>query len=138
MSKKPNRVTRRKKLAQHRRKGDKPIQSTALSITGVPPIEFVPVIIDIWRVKQRSVKESSSERVTTGCDRALERLEKIGFRLEDHINHPYDEDMMITVIENEEGSESRHIVECISPSIYYQGILVQPGEVITRGKNNHG
>lgn len=117
----------------------------ATSGHAVAPEALAQVLIDLWRIKQRANKDQASERVLVACERAEERLKKLGFRLDDHVGNQYDPNMALTVVENEGGFMNRIIVECIAPSVYFKDQLVSAGEqlvfageVVTRGEEENG
>ena len=41
--------------------------------------------------------------------------------------------MQVKVIEHEECDQPLMIAECLSPAIYYNGDLIRPAEVVTKG-----
>jgi hypothetical protein len=101
---------------------------------GVEVTEVSRLAIDVWRVGQRAVKDKASEQVVAACERAVDRLRSIGFRVEDMLGDKYDPDMRVNVIEHQGGDKNVFITECIAPAIYFQDVLVRIGDVITKGE----
>jgi hypothetical protein len=89
--------------------------------------------VDIWRITTRAKSEQSSERTLAACERAEERLEKIGVEIVDLQGQSYDTNMRAHVVESN-GGDTQMIVECcLSPAIFFQNILVREAEIVIKG-----
>jgi len=78
---------------------------------------------------------STPESVRLACESALERVVEMGFRVSDMIGEPYQENMLVHVLQADGVNTNRRISECVSPAIYYQGDLVRRAEVIIAGED---
>ncbi len=99
----------------------------------VPAHKIVSLVIDLWKITERAKCEPVSERVLAACERAQERIKKIGFVIDEMLGRPYETNMRARVVGTDGGVEPFTISECLSPAIYYQGVLICEAEVITKG-----
>lgn len=90
--------------------------------------------VDIWKISRRVAQEGCAERVATACERAEQRIKSIGFEIDTMVGKAYDRNMRVRVVENEPADGERKIAECLAPAVYFQGVLVREGEVVTRGR----
>ncbi len=100
---------------------------------GVSATKVAELAIDLWRIQMRAQAEMPGGRVTAACERAGDRLRALGFELDTLEGRPYDANLRVQVIDHEEDEEPRRVVECVSPAVYFQGVLVREAEVVTRG-----
>lgn len=126
-----------KSKGRNRNKSDHPVvdtvKPTAVEENVLPCRDVAELAVDLWRIGTRAKRDSASERVLIAYERAVDRLDGLGFRFDSMMNHPYDENLKVRVIEHEDGTEPRRIVECITPAVYYKDSLIREAEVVTRG-----
>lgn len=96
--------------------------------------EVAELAVDIWKVERRAIADGASQRVLAACERAMDRLKRIGIELDTLTDRPYNHNLRMRVVEHEETDEPRHVTECLSPGVLFKGNLVREGEVVTRGK----
>lgn len=89
--------------------------------------------IDIWKITRRAASDGASERVMMACERAGERLERLGFEIVNFKGLPYDCNMRVKVVEHDGGTEPYIISECLTPAVYFKGELLRQAEVVTKG-----
>jgi len=103
----------------------------------IPPsiaVEAVAaLVVDLWKISERAKSEQGMGRVLAACERAEDRLLRMGFEIKNLAGHLYDTNMNVHVVEHEESIGPLTILECLSPAVYYQGGLVRQAEVITKG-----
>jgi|GEM_PF-1747406 len=99
----------------------------------IPADMIASLVVDLWKISERAKSEPVAERVLAACERAEERLRRIGFEIEEMAGRPYDTNMRVHVVEHDGGEEPWSISECLSPAIYYRGELIREAEVITKG-----
>ncbi|KXK12974.1 MAG: hypothetical protein QY327_01470 [Fimbriimonadaceae bacterium] len=121
----------KKAKRKHEREG---AESGQVSSNGVPFDLVAEFIVDLWKIERRVRAGNAGERILAACERAQERLIRIGFELDTMMNRPYNENLRMRIIEHEECDEPRQVAECLSPAVYYNGELVREAEVVTRGK----
>ncbi|MCC6377142.1 MAG: hypothetical protein IT191_09020 [Microbacteriaceae bacterium] len=90
--------------------------------------------IDVWKIEKRAKDTTSSHRVLTACERALERLTNFGFVIDTMMDRPYSENLRMRVVEHEESEDPRHVIECLSPAIFHGDVLIREADVVTRGR----
>jgi hypothetical protein len=91
------------------------------------------VALDIWRIGQRAKADSTNERIVAAWERAEDRICRLGFKLDTMQDRPYDENLRVRVVEHEAGAGVRTIAECLTPAVFYNGVLIREAEVVTRG-----
>ncbi len=99
----------------------------------IPVHSIALLIVDLWKIAERAKCQPVSERVLAACERAVERIKKLGFIIDDMSGRLYDTNMRLHVVEHDGGVEPVFISECLSPAIYYQDVLICEAEVITKG-----
>jgi hypothetical protein len=99
----------------------------------VSPAKVAELAVDLWRIEARARKESAGERIIAACERATDRLRSMGFVVDDLEGRPYDENLRVRVVDHEDGEGPRRVLECVSPAVYHQEVLVREAEVVTRG-----
>jgi hypothetical protein len=103
------------------------------SSLSIPAVMLASLVVDLWKISERAKIEPVAERVLAACERAEERLRRIGFEIEEMAGRPYDTNMRVHVVEHDGGEEPWSISECLSPAIYYRGELIREADVITKG-----
>ncbi len=95
------------------------------------------LIVDVWRISKRAVRDGAPESVRIACDRAIERVVALGFEIDEMLGKPYHENMRATVLHRNGDGQDPIISECISPAVYHSGNgkreLIRPAEVIISG-----
>jgi hypothetical protein len=91
------------------------------------------IAIDLWKISCRAQNEGANERVIAACERAEDRLKKLGFETIDFKGQPYDSNMRVKVVEHDGGVEPYIIAECLRAAVYFRGELLKEAEVITKG-----
>lgn len=94
--------------------------------------ELAHIAVDLWRISHRAKADSASERVITACERAEDRLRRMGYSIEPP-GENYNTNMRIKVVDHEPGQGPLRILECLAPAIYCNGELVLEAEVVTAG-----
>lgn len=98
------------------------------------PVDMVAsLVVDLWKISERAKSEPVTDRVLAACERAEERLRRIGFEIQEMAGRPYDTNMRVHVVEHDGGVEPWTVSECLSPAIYYRGVLIREAEVVTKG-----
>ena len=110
-------------------------QATGLSMA-IPIGQVADIAIELWKIKARAEKVLGNEKVLTACERASDRLMRIGFEIEDLTGEPYDINMKVRVIEHELGSGMLRVLECLTPAVYFERVLVSEAEVVTTGEKS--
>jgi hypothetical protein len=96
------------------------------------------VATGLWRTQQRMVQPGTSEpleafkRAYRPLQSTLDTLQQAGLEMIDRTNRPYAVGLSEKVIayETSPNLAQETIIETIKPSIYYQGHLLQLGEII--------
>jgi hypothetical protein len=98
------------------------------------------LVTDIWRVRKRAERLTETpEPVELAVERTWDRLEEMGFHIDEMLDTPYDESLRLRVAHHEGGSDNLRIVECIVPAIYFRSSadstpeLLRAAEVVIRG-----
>lgn len=99
----------------------------------IPADMVAEMIVDFWKISKRAKSEKASERVLAACERAEERVRRIGFEVEEMTGKPYDTNMRVRVVQHDGGEDPSTISECLSPAVYYKKHLIREAEVITKG-----
>lgn len=110
-----------------------PLISEIDSVPSVSVDIVAALVIDLWKISARAKGEQAGERVLAACERAEDRLRRIGFRTDDPEGQIYDTNMRVRVVEHDGGAEPLKISQCLSPAVYYRDVLVREAEVITKG-----
>jgi hypothetical protein len=100
----------------------------------------------LWRLRGRMVVEETGEpkeevrRAYRYLQSAWQDLMEMGIEIQDHVDCEYAPGMALKVLafEPQEGITSETIVEVIKPSIYFQGKVIQMGEVIVAMPKGEG
>jgi len=98
------------------------------------------VVVDIWRIQKRALRDGC-ETVQLGCERTLEHLHDLGFRIDEMLGRTYSPQMRVRVVHQEGEGEPFVISECLIPAVYYQNDehtapeLIRVAEVITKGES---
>lgn len=98
---------------------------------GIPAADLVPLVVDLWRLSRIAEQD---QRLSMLCSRILDRVRSVGYRCETLENTLYDENAKVRVIEHRPGPESRVIIECLTPSVYWNESLLKEATVITKGQ----
>ena len=100
---------------------------------------LIDLVVDVWRIRNRAVRNKATpENVCLACDTALARLNKLGFRIEEHVGEAYHENSRMCVVDHSGGDENRRVVECLTPAVYYRDELIKPAEIVTEGEDTDG
>lgn len=94
--------------------------------------DFAQLAIDLWRISARAKSDGASDRVLTACERAEDRLRKLGFTIE-MPGAAYNTNMRLKVVDHEPDEGPLRIIECLAPAIYMNGELLLEAEVVTAG-----
>jgi len=95
------------------------------------------VAVAAWRLQRRVERENAGEGILLACQSLQFRLEEMGLRLDEMIGEVYEEQLNIRVIEHIAG-ESERISECLSPAVYFHGLLIKPADVVVSGAVKKG
>jgi hypothetical protein len=114
---------------------DSDIHSNA---AGLSLRDTADVVVDVWRIRRRAHRDEASHAVRIACETALDRLTDLGFRLEEMLGEPYDENLRVRVLHQEGGPRNLRISECLAPAVYFQNELVRTAEIIIQGENEDG
>jgi len=101
------------------------------------PKALVSIANNLWRAKKRVLDPVSGEvreemkRVDRHLDAIRRDLEGIGLVVRDHTNEVYDEGqpMMVIATKPTAGLDKKRVSETLLPSIFWNGHLVQNGEI---------
>jgi hypothetical protein len=97
--------------------------------------ELVLLITELWRMQQSTHREPIPERFALALERSLERVMGLGFEIRSLVGEPYDTHMNVVVIDDR-GGEPKHVLECLTPAIYYRGKLLERANVVIGGDTN--
>ncbi len=89
--------------------------------------------MEIWRLQARIRGTVTPDPVCLAVERIGASLGRLGLQVRDLQGEPYDEGLLVRVIEHEPGDGPRTISECLSPAVYYQGRLLKAADVVTKG-----
>lgn len=95
--------------------------------------EVAELAVDIWKISERARVEGAHVRVVVACERGEDRLRRLGFELDPMVGRVYDTNMRARVVDHEVGEGALVIGRCISPAVFYHGVLVREAEVVTVG-----
>lgn len=90
--------------------------------------------VDLWRIAERAKKDAAGDRTVAACERAEDRLKRLGFEIVTMLGQAYDTNLRARVVDHEPGEGPLRIGQCISPAVYYGGKLVREAEVVTIGQ----
>jgi hypothetical protein len=91
------------------------------------------IVVDLWRIAERAKAEGAGPRVIASCERAEDRIKRLGFEVDPMLNQLYDTNLKVRVVDHEESEGPVIITNCISPAVKYGGVLVREAEIITKG-----
>lgn len=95
--------------------------------------EVAEIAAEIWKIQQRALAGSSNDRVVVACERAGEKLLRMGFKLDSLLGESYDTNLKARVLDHDPSQGPLIVGQCVSPAVYYKGELVREAEVITKG-----
>jgi hypothetical protein len=108
--------------------------STPAALPGPTADEVAGLAVDMWKVVERARGDGAGDRVLVACERAEERLRRIGFEVDTMIGRTYDTNLKVRVVDHDEADGPMVIDQCISPAVFYRGVLVREAEVVTKGE----
>lgn len=100
-------------------------------------IEVADLAVDVWKVAERARSLAQGERVLAACERAEDRLKRMGFEMDGMVGKPYDTNLKVRVVDHDEGEGPTVIAQCITPAVFYRDELVREAEVVTRGRKEN-
>jgi len=109
--------------------------ATPTPVRNITEDKVADIVLEIWRLKQRLIREGASERAISAVDRVNEKLQRIGFTTDTMQDRVYSENLTVKVIEHVDDDCQIGIVECLSPAVYFDGTLIRLAEVVTKGRN---
>jgi hypothetical protein len=99
--------------------------------------EYKILAVEVWRLKKLLAALPAIPNVNTfviSVERLEDVLRSLKLEIHDPCGQPYDEGMTLSVALFEKSSALsrgvRRIAETISPTVYWDGQLLQPGKVI--------
>jgi len=95
--------------------------------------QIAEVAVDIWKISERAKSDDAAERVGVACERAQDRLRRLGFELDTLVGQAYSTNMRARVVDHEPTLGPMRVAQCISPAVYFAGVLVREAEVVTTG-----
>lgn len=98
--------------------------------------KIAELAVDLWRVHKRCQAELASERVLAACERAEDRYSGLGFRIESLAGLPFDTNSRAVVVEHLSEGGPLLVKECLSPAVYFNGVLIREAEIVTVGGDN--
>jgi hypothetical protein len=107
--------------------------SEPLNVGGPTAAEIAELAVDLWKLGERAKAEAASERVAAAYERAEDRLKKIGFDVDPMVGRPYDTNIKAKVVDHEASEGPLLIGQCISPAVFFRGLLVREAEIVTIG-----
>lgn len=99
----------------------------------IPSGSLGALAVEIWRLQARIRGTVTPDPVCLAVERIGASLGRLGLQVRDLQGEPYDEGLLVRVIEHEPGDGPRTISECLSPAVYYQGRLLKAADVVTKG-----
>lgn len=108
-------------------------QNEGLPTHALPMSKVVDLAIDIWKIHLRSKAEQAPDRVVAACERAEDRLARMGFELSTLVGKPYDTNVCARVVEHLPAGGPLMVAECLAPAVYFEGQLVREAEIVTSG-----
>lgn len=102
---------------------------------GGPRVEDIAELaVDMWKVFERARSGNADDRVLAACERAEDRLHRIGFEIDTMVGRPYDTNLKVRVVDHDAGDGPLVIGQCIRPAVFYNKTLVREAEVVTKGR----
>ena len=105
----------------------------SLDLLSLSTDTIADLLVDIWKIYSRAKTDGAGERVLVACERAEDRLRRLGFVTEDVAEQAYDTNARMVVVAHDGGSEPLVISQCLSPAVYFNGRLLRKAEVVTKG-----
>ncbi|MDQ2986425.1 MAG: hypothetical protein M3R13_06855 [Armatimonadota bacterium] len=96
---------------------------------------FAKIIADLWRIDVRAKRVSAPEPVLLACERAFDSVAAAGFEIKTFEGEDFDPKMKVEVVDREGGDQNLTIVQCLTPAVYLNGVLVSKAAVVVRGTN---
>ncbi len=113
----------------------RPSSHSGSSTNEGPSAEDVAALaVDIWKVAERARAEHANDRVIAACERAEDRLRRMGFEVDAMVGKSYDTNLKVRVMDHDPAEGPTIIGHCISPAVFYRGSLIREAEVVTRGE----
>lgn len=103
-----------------------------LSVPALDPAKVAELAVDLWRIRARAESDGAGERVVAACERAEERLRRLGFEIE-VLRGTFDGNQRARVVDHDEAEGPLEVAACLTPAVYYGGVLLREAEVVTRG-----
>jgi hypothetical protein len=122
-----------KKRQTRSNSGNLVASTEALKEAGPTTEEVAEIAVEVWKIQQRALTGTSGDRVIVACERAEDRLLRIGFKLESLVGEQYDTNLRARVLDHDPCHGPLIVGQCISPAVYYKGKLVREAEVVTKG-----
>ena len=91
------------------------------------------IALDIWRIGLRIKDDRENPRLLAAWERADDRIRKLGFVLDTMVDRLFDDNLRVRVVDNEPCVGPKVISECLTPAVFFNGILIREAEVVTRG-----
>lgn len=121
---------------QRRQKRPTKPQPSRLTGVSLEPYDLVGVLIDVWRLTSRVSNDAVPEDIQIAVERLGDRVIGLGFEVKTHEGEIYQPNMRVFVVDDLGGDEPKYIVECLTPAVYYKGILIEPANVVIGGKTD--
>jgi hypothetical protein len=99
----------------------------------VHALKVAELAVDLWKIHLRSRADLASDRVIAACERAEDRLRRLGFELETLEGKAYDTNMCVRVIDHLPSVGPLMVAECLSPAVFFNQHLIREAEVVTKG-----
>ena len=107
-------------------------------LLNVPGDFFLDLANSAWDLRKGSVDSLTGEpkphlsKMARHVERLWESLERIGLKIQDHLDQPYDSGQLLDVLafQPTPGIEREVVAETIRPTVYLQGQQIQKGQVI--------
>ena len=91
------------------------------------------LIADVWRIQKRANRDGG-ESVMLACERAFDRLNDMGFSIDEMVDTAYHANMRVNV-KGQDGRDKNQIISvCLSPAIYFRATENQAPELIKRAE----
>lgn len=98
------------------------------------PEALARLALEVWRLQRRARGAEVPELLASGLERLGDRIRDLGLECRDLTGLPYDENMVVRVIEHcGPPAPRRRIAECLSPAVYFRERLLRAAEVTTKG-----
>jgi hypothetical protein len=99
----------------------------------LPPEGVAELAVDLWKVSERAKGDGAGDRVLAACERAEDRLKRLGFEIDTMTGRTYDTNMRARVVDHEPSQGPLVIGRCITPAVFFRGVLVREAEIVTAG-----